>query len=131
MPDDLGARHVLINIPQFHLWVHEGNRIVHNQRVIVGAKGSETPVFSAEMNQVVFSPYWNIPESIAKGEIVPAILRSPAYLTRNNIEVLRRTAGTVDRVDPSTVGYSVREGVQVHPGAHRVFHGLGGRRREA
>ena len=106
MPDDLGARHILVNIPQFHLWVREGDRVVHNQRIIVGTQGDQTPIFSADMNQVVFSPYWNIPESIVEGETLPAILRDPAYLTRNNLDVLRRSGGSVERVDPSTVDWN-------------------------
>jgi murein L,D-transpeptidase YcbB/YkuD len=106
MPDDLGARHILVNIPQFHLWVREGDRVVHNQRIIVGTQGDQTPIFSADMNQVVFSPYWNLPESIVEGETLPAILRNPSYLERNNMEVLRRSGGSVERVDPSTVDWN-------------------------
>ena len=106
MPDDLGARHILVNIPQFHLWVREGDRVVHNQRIIVGTQGDQTPIFSADMDQVVFSPYWNLPESIVEGETLPAILRNPSYLSRNNMEVLRRSGGAVERVDPSTVDWN-------------------------
>lgn len=106
MPDDLGARHILVNIPQFHLWVRDGARVVHNQRIVVGTQGDQTPVFSADMNQVVFSPYWNIPESIVQGETLPSIMRNPEYLAKNNIEVLRRSGGTVERVDPSSVDWN-------------------------
>ena len=106
MPDDLGTRHILVNIPQFHLWVREGDRIVHNQRIIVGKQGDQTPIFTADMNQVVFSPYWNIPESIVEGETLPALMRNPSYLSRNNIEVLRRSGNSAERVDPSSVDWN-------------------------
>ena len=106
MPDDLGERYIIVNIPHFHLWVLEGKRIVHNQRIIVGEQETQTPIFSADMNQVVFSPYWNIPESIANGETVPAILKNPAYLSKSNIEVVRRASNTVERVDPSKVDWN-------------------------
>ena len=106
MPEDLGARYVLVNVPSFHLWVFEGQRPVIDSKVIVGKIGDETPLFSAPMTNVIFSPYWNIPESIAEGETVPSIVKNPAYLAKNNIEVLRRSGGTVERVDPSSVDWS-------------------------
>jgi murein L,D-transpeptidase YcbB/YkuD len=106
MPADLGARHVLVNIPQFHLYVFENGRQVLDSRVIVGKPGDETPVFSADMTQVVMSPYWNVPESIAEGETVPAIIRNPEYLARNRIDVLRRTDSGVERVDPASVDWN-------------------------
>jgi murein L,D-transpeptidase YcbB/YkuD len=36
---------------------------------------------------VVFSPYWNVPRSIAKNEIVPAMNRSSRYISRSNMEI--------------------------------------------
>jgi len=106
MPEDFGARYVLVNVPSFHLWVFEGQRAVIDSKVIVGRIGDETPLFSAPMTNIIFSPYWNIPESIAEGETVPSIVKNPAYLAKNNIEVLKRTGGTVTRVDPASVDWS-------------------------
>lgn len=105
LPDDLGARHVLVNIPQFHLFVRERGRSVLDFRVIVGKRGDETPVFSAEMSTVVFSPYWTIPESIAIGETVPSIRRDATYLARNQIDVLRLAGGRYEVVDPATIDW--------------------------
>ena len=58
-------------------------------RVVVGKPGNETPIFSSEMDTVVFSPYWNIPDTIVSGETAPAVAKDAGYLARNNIEVLR------------------------------------------
>jgi murein L,D-transpeptidase YcbB/YkuD len=106
MPEDFGARFVLVNVPSFHLWVFEGPRQVLDSKVIVGRIGDETPLFSAGMTNVIFSPYWNIPESIAEGETLPSIMKNPAYLAKNNIEVLKRTGGTVTRVDAASVDWN-------------------------
>lgn len=106
LPDDLGARHILVNIPQYHLFVRDGGKTVLDSKVVVGKKGDETPVFSAEMTSVVLSPYWNIPESIAEGETIPAIIRNPEYLAKNGLEVLRRSGGKAERVDPESVDWS-------------------------
>jgi murein L,D-transpeptidase YcbB/YkuD len=94
LPDDLGVRHFIVNIPYYHLIAREQGKPVLDIRVVVGKRGNETPTFSDEMTHVVFSPYWNIPESIALEETAPAIARDPGYLARNNMEVVN-AAGRV------------------------------------
>jgi murein L,D-transpeptidase YcbB/YkuD len=94
MPDDLGARHFLVNIPYFHLVAREDGKQVLDMRVVVGKRGNETPIFTDEMTHVVLSPYWNIPETIALEETAPALARDPDYLERNNMEVVN-AAGRV------------------------------------
>ena len=57
LPDDLGARHLVVNVPYFHLIAREQGTPVMDIRVVVGKRGDETPLFSEEMTEVVFSPY--------------------------------------------------------------------------
>jgi L,D-transpeptidase YcbB len=123
MPDDLGARHFMVNIPNFHVYAREEGKTVMDIRVVVGKVGNNTPLFSDEMESVVFSPYWNIPDSIAQGETMPAIARDPNYLARQNMEIVR-TSG--EKVDPSEIdwgnpetlkGYSFRQ----RPGANNAL----------
>ena len=109
MPDDLGARHFLINIPYFHVIAREQGKPVMDIRVVVGKVGNNTPLFSDEMESVVFSPYWNIPDSIAQGETLPAIAKDPAYLARQNIEIVRTSGGVVN---PSEVDWSDPEALK-------------------
>jgi murein L,D-transpeptidase YcbB/YkuD len=103
MPDDFGARHFLVNIPAYRVVARENGTPVLDIRAVVGKPGHETPVFSEEMTTVVFSPYWNIPDSIVTGETAPAVAKDPAYLRRNNIEILRVTKSGATPVDPSDV----------------------------
>jgi murein L,D-transpeptidase YcbB/YkuD len=107
MPDDLGDRHLFVNMPQFHLIARENGRAVMDIRVVVGKPGNETPVFSDTMETVVFSPYWYIPDSIKAKEMAPSVLRDPGYLERNNIEVLRGAqpvdVETIDWEDPQSL----------------------------
>jgi murein L,D-transpeptidase YcbB/YkuD len=95
LPDDLGARHLLVNVPHFHLVAREQGAAVMDIRVVVGKHGDATPLFSDEMTTVVFSPYWNIPETIVLEETAPAIARDPAYLERNNMEVVDAAGAVV------------------------------------
>ena len=62
----------MVNIPQFLLVARENGKDVMDIRVVVGKPGHNTPIFSDEMETVVLSPYWNIPDSIAEGETAPA-----------------------------------------------------------
>jgi len=112
MPDDLGDRHFIVNIPSFHVVAREGGTPVFDSRVVVGKPGNETPVFSSEMTTVVFSPYWNIPDTIAAGETAPAVARDAGYLARNNIEILRIRTSGAERVDPSSVNWNDPEAVK-------------------
>lgn len=105
MPDDFGARHLLVNIPSYVVVAREDGREVLEMRVVVGKPGNETPVFSGEMNTVVFSPYWNIPDSIVTGETAPALARDPKYLERNNIEIRQLTKSGTEEVNPLDVDW--------------------------
>jgi murein L,D-transpeptidase YcbB/YkuD len=105
LPDDLGARYFLVNIPQFQLTAREANRDVLGIRVVVGKPGDNTPIFSDEMEFVVFSPYWNIPDSIAVEETAPAIARDPDYLSNQGIEVMRVSGRKRERVDADAIDW--------------------------
>jgi murein L,D-transpeptidase YcbB/YkuD len=105
MPDELGARHLLVNIPAFHMAARENGRAVLDMRVVVGTTEHQTPIFSGNMSTIVFSPYWNVPDSIAEGETAPAAARDPNYLARNNIDILRVSNGEALVVDPTKVDW--------------------------
>lgn len=95
-PRDLGERHILINIPVYQMQVIENDEPVLAMRVIVGAPETPTPIFSDEMTYVVFSPYWNIPESILREETLPRVVEDPEYLARNRIEVVGTSGEPID-----------------------------------
>jgi murein L,D-transpeptidase YcbB/YkuD len=103
LPEDLGARHVLVNIPTFALEAVEGGRVTLRMRVVAGTKADPTPIFSDQMTHIVFSPYWNIPRRIAREETIPALLRDPGYLYENGLEIVQGTRvvhpGEVDLAD--------------------------------
>ena len=104
-PDTFGANYFIVNIPQFLLTAVEDHKPVMDIRVVVGKPEHTTPVFSSEMETVVFSPYWNIPDSIAKGETTPAIGRDRNYLAKNNIEVVRVSNNSTEVIDASRVNW--------------------------
>jgi L,D-transpeptidase YcbB len=84
------ADFIVVNIPEYRFRVYEEGKEALAMDVVVGKAANRTVVFSDELKYVVFSPYWNIPRSIVRNEIYPAMQRSSSYLRRNNME----TTGT-------------------------------------
>lgn len=86
MPTETDGRLIVANIPEYKLHVYENDREAFNMNVVVGKEGHNTVVFSGKLSEIVFSPYWNIPNSIVKNEILPAIEKNPNYLASHNME---------------------------------------------
>lgn len=91
MPSKPAGNLILVNIPEFVLHVMEGPKKVFDMNVVVGKEGNSTVMFTDDLNQIVFSPYWNVPASIVREEILPGIARDPNYLERQNLEIVKET----------------------------------------
>jgi murein L,D-transpeptidase YcbB/YkuD len=89
LPADFSPLPVAVNIPEFILRVFTpDHRIAMRMNVVVGkAVRHETPVFAKDMKYIVFRPYWNVPFSITRSEIIPALQKDSGYLARKNFEV--------------------------------------------
>lgn len=94
LPHSFPGRVIIVNIPEFRL--HAFDRLsadsvaAFSMDVVVGeAFDHKTPVFMKELEHLAFSPYWEVPSSIARKEIKPKALRSPSYLARNHYVLLR------------------------------------------
>jgi murein L,D-transpeptidase YcbB/YkuD len=86
-----GPRMIVVNVPEFVLRAyefHEGKVFVRlTMNVIVGkALKTQTPLFDEDMRFIEFSPYWNVPPSIARAETVPRLRRDPAYFEQQGFE---------------------------------------------
>jgi murein L,D-transpeptidase YcbB/YkuD len=90
MPPENDSDFIQVNIPDFMLTVFEGGTKVFDMPVVVGKEGTHTMMFSGNLNQIVFSPYWNIPASIVKKEVLPAMKDDPQYLKKNRMEIRGR-----------------------------------------
>lgn len=93
LPQQPSGNYVLVNIPEFVLRVFENNRPVKTMKVIVGKQGHNTQIFSDKIQYVVFSPYWNVPRSIVRHEILPAMKSNPDYLAAHNMEIVKYQNG--------------------------------------
>jgi len=112
LPHDLGSYYVNVNIPEFMLRVMKDGKPDFVTRVVVGKPDKQTPVFSNEMQTVVFNPYWNVPNSIKTEEIRPYLVEeggwfggggwNTAVLERHNLRI--NVGGR--EVDPSRIDWN-------------------------
>ena len=112
LPDDLGERHLRVNVADYRLTAHDRGREALSMPVVVGRRSWPTPVFSDLMTRVEMNPYWHVPESIARAEIVPETREDPGYLAKKGYQLLDRDTG--ERLDPASVSLAeIGEGVRV------------------
>ena len=78
--------YVVVNIPAYKLIYIKDDKIALESNVVVGTTMNQTVIFSGMMKYIVFSPYWNIPQSIIKNEVLPGIAKNSDYLANHNME---------------------------------------------
>jgi len=86
MPTEPNGRLIIVNIPEFVLHLYENKKRAWDMNVVVGKEGHNTTMFTGDLNQIVFSPYWNVPPSIVQKEILPKLASNPGYLASQNME---------------------------------------------
>lgn len=95
------SRMIVVNIPEFVLRAYEVRQgtidLQLQMRVIVGkALNTRTPVFQEDMRFIEFSPYWNVPISIARSETLPRLRRDPAYFDQQGFEFVTSSGQVVN-----------------------------------
>ncbi len=95
MPRDMGEERIEVNIPDYTVRVYRGEKIIHQARVIVGKPQTPTPIFSNAMQFLIVNPYWNVPPSIIKKEMLPKLKEDPDYLKKLGYEVIPQKGGGV------------------------------------
>jgi murein L,D-transpeptidase YcbB/YkuD len=88
MPAMQETDYITVNIPEFMLYAYENNSRTMEMPVVVGKEGTNTTMFSGNLDQIVFSPYWNIPVSIVRKEIMPQMKSNPNYLKSKRMEIV-------------------------------------------
>ena len=102
MPNEPPGNRIIVNIPEYILHVYDSSGKVFDMDIVVGATANRTVVFNDMLKFVVFAPYWNVPSSIVRNEILPGMNRNPNYLaskrmeqtgTSNGLPVIRQLPG--------------------------------------
>jgi murein L,D-transpeptidase YcbB/YkuD len=121
MPEDLGKTYVWANIPEFMVRVVKDGRVVHAERIVAGKPDTQTPIFSDEMETIVFHPFWGVPDSIKVKELLPGLARGSAVLEKNNLRIQYRGRD----IDPYSVDWTATDIRNFHvyqpPGGDNVL----------
>lgn len=120
LPRDLGPDHIEVNIPEFQVRVLRDGEVTHQARVVVGKPDHPTPVFSQVMRFVIVNPYWNVPLSIIKKEMLPKLAADPDYFANHGYEVVERGGQTYVRQPPGD-GNALGRIKFMFPNAHSVY----------
>ena len=86
VPVSVAADYLVINIPEYKLHAYEQGKLLWSMHAVVGKPLHKTVIFTGDIKYVVFSPYWNVPESILHKEILPGIRRNKNYLANHHME---------------------------------------------
>lgn len=105
LPRDLGERYLLVNTASFRLTAAEQGRHVFNMRIIVGRDYRSTPSFKGALSHMILNPYWNVPASIARKDLLPKQQKDPAYFTTAGIMVYPDHARNTEAIDPDTIDW--------------------------
>ena len=126
-----GPRMIVVNVPEFVLRAYEVQDgkvdVKVTMKVIVGkAMDTRTPLFDEDMRFIEFSPYWNVPPSIARNETVPRLRRDPAYFSQQGFEFVAPGGEVVTTLSASHLDAVLRGGwrIRQRPGTHNALGGI-------
>ena len=112
----LGSRYVLVNLPAFELRYVRGGEVRHRAAVVVGSVDDPTPAFADAIEHLVFNPYWHVPTSIARDELVFDFKADAAAMAARGFELIDADGAVADptavdwsAVTPASLPYRVRQ----------------------
>lgn len=94
MQERVEDRYVLVNVPAFQLEAVEGHEVRLRHRVIVGKPDRQTPSVRATIRGLNFFPYWRVPDSVARLDLIPRLIQEPDYLMKEQIRAFNGWGGT-------------------------------------
>ncbi len=122
IPD--GPRYVLVNLPEYRLRVMEAGAEIFSSRVIVGQLTRQTPLLSSRIASVVLNPPWGVPRSILQKDILPKLEKDPAYLQKEQFDILNYQGVAVDPLSIAMPA-ALRDGfpyqLRQRPGDHNAL----------
>ena len=121
---NLGNRFISMNIPAAAVETVENGQVFSHHQAGVGKIDRQSPVMQAKVVEINFNPFWTVPVSIIRKDLIPKMQADPNYLTDNKIRVIDKSG---QEVPPSAVNWNSMDAVNYRfrqdPGAD--FNSLG------
>lgn len=104
---DIDPPAVIVNVPQYMLYTlpdpaaPSAGSVPSKIPVIVGQSARQTPIFDSAIDSITFRPYWNVPTSILREEMLPLIRGNTAYLATHDMEIVRGDGDDAEVLPPN------------------------------
>ena len=105
----LSDRYIVVNIPAASIEAVNMGTVERRHTAIVGRIDRQTPILQSKVHEINFNPYWHVPKSIIRRDIIKYMNQDPEYLTKFRIKIYD---GNGEVLDPSLVDWSTDEAVQ-------------------
>ncbi len=103
---NLGERYVMANIPAESVETVENGVVATHHRAGVGRNDRQSPVMQTRATDINFNPYWHVPPSLIKKDMIPKMQANPNYLAENHIHVINKSG---QEVPPSSINWRSNE----------------------
>lgn len=85
----LEDRYVVVNIPAAEIEAVENGRVRSRHTAVVGKIDRQSPILTSKIHELNFNPYWTVPVSIIRKDLIPKMKKNPSYLKEHNIRIFR------------------------------------------
>ena len=103
---DLGERFVIVNLPGASVETVENGVVYSHHRAGVGRIDRQSPIMQTKATEINFNPYWHVPPSLIKKDLIPKMKADPNYLTEEKIHILDKDG---QEVSPSSINWNSDE----------------------
>ena len=105
----LSDRYILVNIPAAAIETVEAGQVNHRHTAVVGRIDRQTPILNSKVYEINFNPYWTVPKSIIRKDLITYMNEDPEYLTKYNIRIFDYSG---NELNPTDIDWSTDEAVQ-------------------
>lgn len=105
LPRELDDRYLLVNIAGFRLTAIEYGKHALDMRIIVGRNYRSTPSFNSRISHLILNPYWNIPDSIARKDLLPKQQNNSHYFTSQGIRIYSGHGNRSEALNPDSINW--------------------------
>ncbi|WP_029029741.1 L,D-transpeptidase family protein [Salinarimonas rosea] len=105
----LGDRYVIVNMPSATVEAVENGVVASRHAAGVGKIDRQSPIFNSRITEINFNPFWTVPASIIRRDLIPLMQENPSYLTDNRIRIFTHQG---QEVAPEAVDWFSDEGTR-------------------
>src|SRR5580704_9903832 len=106
---DLGSRFVLVNIPSASVETVENGVVYSHHAAGVGKIDRQSPIMQTKATEINFNPFWTVPPSLIKKDLIPKMQADPNYLTDEKIRVFNKEG---QEVSPQSINWNSLDATQ-------------------